>query len=287
MARNDSFSQYNSDTIGIGAVEDGGLTDADGDVLVTILRVATNTEAVSGAVATRDATGLYSYIIKPSTVTAIKGEYTATWTYEVGGDDREFVYTFDVVDPQPFFDNLNQAQKQMVENVYHHVSDQFDSTRGGPYLWEMPQSRFNFETVAKLMSVDAVTYINFASPRAFIPPYQVGNDVPNAFPPDWYGMLEKAATYELYKHLATSYLEIPEPVGVNVAYLDRRYYYDRWMQRAALEKEELDHMVKMIKRERAKLGVKTRSMLLAGGIFPVSYLNPARPRWPYVLTRFY
>jgi len=111
--------------------------------------------------------------------------------------------------------------------------------------------------------------------------------VPHPFPGDWYGMLERATVFELYKHLATSYLEIPAPVGVDVAYLDRREYYDKWMRRAEIEKEELDHMVKMIKRERSKLGVKSRSMLLAGGIFPVSYLNPARPRWPYVLTRFY
>lgn len=287
MARNDTFSQWNTDTIGIGIIEDGGLEDPDSNsVTVTIVRSSDNTTVVSAGVATREDEGLYSYGIKPSTVTAAKSEYTATWEYEIGAVVRSFVYTFDVVDPQPFFDSLDTDQKQLVENIYHHVSDGFDSQKGGPYVWEMPQARFNFETVAKLLVVDAMSYINYASPKAFIPPFNLGASATKPFPIGWYGLLEKAAAYELYKHLATSYLEIPEPVGVNVAHLDRRDYYNRWMDRARIERDELDHMVKMLKRD-FRFGVKSRSLLLAGGIFPVSYLNPARPRWPFVLTRFY
>lgn len=290
MARLDSISQYSTDRIGIAVVESNVATDADAnDVRITIVRDSDNVELVSNVAATHDTVdgiaGLYSYTLDLG-VTANQGNYTATWTWEIAAAPREFVYHFAVVDPQPFFDSLSADQKQLVDNVYHSVADLFDSTVGGPYLWELPQTIFGHETVARLMVVDAMTYINFASPKAFQPPFAIGADVPKPFPEGWYGLLERATKYHLFLHLATSYIEIPEAVNVNVARLDRRDYYDRWMRRADHEKEELDHMVRMLKRD-FRFGVKSRSLLLAGGIFPVSYLNPARPRWPYVLSRFY
>jgi hypothetical protein len=286
MSRFDTISQWSQDKIGVAVVEINEYTDADGDVTVTILREEDNTEVVTAAVADRDDVGLYSYTLELSSVTGTKGIYKATWDWEVGGDARTFEYEFEIVDIQPFFDSLDAEQKQFVDNVYHAVSDAFDSTVGGPYLWELPQATFGFETVARLMAVDAITYINFSPPKAFVPPYTVGADSPKPFPPSYYGLLERATKYHLFLHLATSYIEIPEAVNVNVARLDRRDYYERWMRRADHEKEELDHMIKMLKRD-LRFGVMSRSMLLAGGIFPVSYLNPARPRWPYVLSRFY
>lgn len=285
MARRDTVSQYSTDTIGIGIYEQNQYQDADGDVLVSVLREETNTLVIDGEVATRDDLGLYSFALTVP-VTSIKGDYTAAWHYEVNGTSKEFKYQFKVVDPQPFFDSLDAEQKQMVDNIYHRVSDGFDSTIGGPYLWELPQSSFSYETIAKLMVVDAMNLINYSKPKAFVPPYGIGATSAKPIPPAWYGLVEKAASYELYKHLARSYLEIPNPVGVNVAHLDRRDYSDRWMKIAMIEKEELELQLRMLKRA-FQYGVMSRSSLLAGGIFPVSYLNPARPRWPYVLTRFY
>ena len=287
MSRLDTISQFSQSDIGVAIVEGAAYTDADGNIVtVTILREADSTEVVTAAAATHDDLGLYSYTLTLASVTGTKGTYKATWDWAIGGNARTFEYRFSVVDPQPFFDSLDAEQKQLVDNIYHKVSDGFDSTVGGPYLWELPQTSFNFETVARLLVVDAATYINFSNPKAFVPPFNVGANATKPFPVGWYGLLERAGQYELFKHLATSSLEIPEPVGVNVAHLDRQAYFDKWMKRAAIEKEELDHMLHMLKRD-MRYGVKSRSMLLAGGIFPVSYLNPARPRWPYVLSRFY
>jgi len=285
--RKHPVSQYSEELIGIAVFEAGELQNADGDVLLTITRDSDDFAILINAVATNDGVGLYSYILD-SVQTQEKGSFTATWNYDFAGDPRIFAFQFEIVDAMPHWDSLEEEHKMMVDNIYHKVSDGFDSTQGGPYVWEMPQSHFNFDTIAKLMMIDALTYLNYSPPKAFIPPFTIGINGGGgpAFPVNWYGLLERATGYELYKHLATSYLEIPEPVGVNVAHLDRREYYDRWMKRAEIEKEELDHMIKMLKRE-FRFGVKSRSMLLAGGIFPVSYLNPARPRWPYVLTRFY
>lgn len=306
MARRDTVSQYSTDTIGIGIYEGSQYVDADGDesypegvVLISIRNEDTETDVISGDPVpgfeelgngvlegiSHDGLGLYSYSLN-TLVTSIKGNYTARWAYQINGQPKIFEYRFAVVDPQPFFDSLDPAQKQMVDNIYHRVSDGFDSTVGGPYLWELPQSSFSYETIARLMVVEAMNLINFSKPKAFIPPYGIGATSTKPIPPAWYGLVEKAAAYELYKHLARSYLEIPAPVGVNVAHLDRREYSDRWMKMAAFEKEELELQLRMLKRA-FQYGVMTRSSLVAGGIFPVSYLNPARPRWPYVLTRFY
>src|SRR3954467_10452417 len=169
MARLDTVSQFSQDQVGVIVVEGNTYTDADGDVTVSVLRMADSVEVITDGVADHDGTGLYSYVLTLTAVTGTKGIYRAAWSWQVGGDDRAFVYEFEVVDPQPFFDSLSADQKQMVDNVYHHVADLFDSTVGGPYLWELPQTTFGFETVARLMVVDAMTYINFSSPKAFVP----------------------------------------------------------------------------------------------------------------------
>ena len=82
MARNDTFSQWNTDVIGIGTVEVGGLADPDGNaVTVTIVRASNNATVVTAGVAIREGVGLYSYTIGPDLVTANKDTYTATWSY--------------------------------------------------------------------------------------------------------------------------------------------------------------------------------------------------------------
>src|SRR3990172_4658262 len=148
MARLDSISQFSTDKIGIAVVEVNVATDADAnDVRLDVVRDSDSEVLVNNALATHDTAdgiaGLYSYTLGLD-VTSNKGEYTATWTWQVSAEDREFVYHFMVVDPQPFFDSLDSDQKQLVDNVYRSVSDAFDSTVGGPYLWEMPQSIFFF-----------------------------------------------------------------------------------------------------------------------------------------------
>lgn len=285
--RRDTFSYYQASKIGIAVSEGGDLVDPDGNLVkITIVRDADVQKLVDEAQAVRDDVGLYSYVLSTSLITSVKGDYTATWSYTVGGSQRKFIYPFAIVDPQPFFDALGDAERQVVDNVYHKVSDGFDSSKGGPYLWELPQAKFGFETVARLATVDAMNLINYTGPKAFVPPFTFGPNTSNPLPVGWYGLVEKCTLYELMKHLARAYLEVPLPEGMNVVWMNRRDYHDRWMRMAEYERREIDSMIHMLKRD-MRFGVKSRSMLLAGGIFPVSYLNPARPRWPYVLTRFY
>lgn len=286
MTRLHAISQYSSDVVGIATYRQGILADPDGNVVTLgIVRDSDGSVVLpSGTAATRDDVGLYSY-----TVTYLQTQYldsyTVTWQYTMDGIPQQFVTRYRVVESQPFWDSLDDEQRQLVDNVYHSVSDGFDSTIGGPYLWELPQANFGFETIARLMCVDAITYINLAKPKPFIPPFQVGRNVPNPFPKAWYGLLERVTQWHLYRHLAISYLEQPDPQGVDVARLDRQRYHDKWMQLANIVKQEADEMLVGLKRQYL-YGVYARSILVAGGLFPSRYLNPARPKWPYVMARY-
>lgn len=285
MTRPHAISQFASETLGIATYRQGFLADPDGNaVTLTIVRDDDGQTVLPPTPANRDDVGLYSYTIG-FIQTEQLGTYTVTWSYTMDGEAKQFVSKYLVVEEQPFWDTLNEEQKQLVDNVYHSVSDAFDSTIGGPYLWELPQSTFGYETIARLMCVDAITYINLAKPKPFIPPFNVGADVPNPFPPAWYGLLERVTQWHLYRHLATSYLEQPDPQGVSTAYLDRQRYHDKWLAMSDLVKRETDEMLVGLKRQYL-YGVYARSMLIAGGLFPLRYFNPSRPRWPYVMARF-
>ena len=298
MARKDTISQFAVDTIGIAIYENSAYVDPDpvnpllpmdlntNPPLVTldIIRISDEMTVVDDGTAVRDNVGLYSFDIGIE-VTTVKGDYKVVWTYTINGDPRTFEYEFTVDRPQPYWDLLDPTQKAVIEGIYFKLSDGFDSTLGGPYLWELPQSSFGLETIARLTTVDGMNYINFEGPKAFNPPYTFGGGT-KKIPPSWYGLVQQAGFVETLKHLSRSYLEIPLPVNVTTAHLDRTRYSEMWMNMAKDEEARLLRQVHMIKRAMA-LGVRTRSKLLAGGIFPVSYLNPARPRWPYVLTRFY
>ena len=238
------ISQWASDEVGIAIYDQGVLADSDGNlVTLGIVRDPSTQIVAPGTPAEREDVGLYKFRLL-SAHTAVQGGHTVTWDYDMGGQDYDFTTTFLVNDPAPNWDSLDALARSMAENVYFRVSDGFDSSLndggGGPYLWELPQSNFGYETIARLMRTEAITYINFAKPKAFIPPFTIGSDGTKPFPQDWYGLLERSTYYSLLKHLQRSYLEQPLAVGVTTARLDRRDYYDRWGYLAQLEKQELD-----------------------------------------------
>ena len=291
--RNQGISQYSEDTVGVAVFESGALTDPTGNaVTLSITRLSGSAQDPSvlatGLVATRDGVGLYSYVIGAS-FTSVKGAYRITWTYDINGDTRTFTTDYNVVNEQPYWDSLTPAEKQLVDNVYHRVSDSWDSTQGGPYLWELPQTTFGFETIARLMITDAIPYINMTRQPTFnYATYNVAHSPSNPkgqeFPEEWYGLLEKATYWSFLKHIARSYNEVPNYQGVSqAAYIDRSAYQQKWLSEAQREKEELDDMLKWLKRK--FIGGYRRSILVGGGFFPSGmFINAARPNWPYVAT---
>ena len=274
------ISQFSDDPIGIAVIVDGVLTDADANPTVDIIRLSDATTVVNDAVSTKDGTGLYSYKVSPASVTSIKGEYRADWTYTLSGQTREYETEFEVVEEMFHWDSLIATERQLVENVYLRLGDLFDSKEGGPYLQNLPQSTFGYETIARLMITEALPYINLAKPPAFIPGFQVGKGATKPFPEGWYGLLEQATFWAVLKHLSRSYIEQPDPQGITTGRLSRSSYRTEWATEAATEKIQLDLMLGQLKRS---FRFSThRALLVAGGMFPSNFLNPARPRWPYV-----
>jgi hypothetical protein len=289
VARVHGVSKDSVDYVGIAVYQNGVLVDPDSNVArLTLTRVADNAVIYTNDLAEREGVGLYRFRVDTA-ATALKGEYAEHWTYSVGGNNRVFDDEFKVVDPQPFWDALTPEEKQIVDDVYFYVSDGYDSrVDGGPYAWEKVQGWNAFEVIARLMTIGATTRINLAPPVVIDPPLGVGEMVNQGavqFPPKWYGLLHKATFVELVKHLRRLYLEQPEQVNIPTAYLSRRDYWERWDHEYQEEKAELDELLLMLKRQ-YQYSVFTHSLLVAGGIYPAMWFNPARPRWPYIPTRF-
>lgn len=284
--RDRPIAQYTEERIGVAVYLNGALQDPDSNIVtLEVGRIVNGVDQVvvpGTTLAQRDGLGLFSYLLHPMQV-ATKGRYKVTWKYGITGASREFVDFFTVTDPMPFWDTLNAIQREMVVNIYDKVADNFDSSEGGPYLWEVYQSQFNaFETIARLMCTDAITYINFTKPPAFSPPYVVNDPTGKQFPPQWFGLLEKATYTEFLKHISRSYIEVAQVVGIGAGRLERRDYRDRWQTEYKEEKVMLDNMLALFKRQ-FLLRTK-RSLLVAGGIVPRMFVNPARPHWVYRTT---
>lgn len=279
-------SQYAAEYVGVATYENGELADPDGDaVTVSVLRDSDGAIVVNNAPAIKDDTGLFSYQLT-SNDNAVKGDYTVTWNYVMNTQPRSFIDTYTVTDSMTYWDSLSADERNLVNNVYHKVSDTFDSMEGGPYLWELYQTQWNaFETIAQLMVNDAITYINFTYQPAFIPPFVVGTQEGKKFPPAWYGLLERAGYVEFLRHLSRSYIEQPQVVGVNAGRLERRDYRDRWLTEWRDEKETLDSMLKQFKRKFLTGGTR-RAMILAGGSLPRLAAVPGRPSWRYAAARY-
>jgi hypothetical protein len=275
------FPQYSVEPVGIMTYSLGGLADPDSShVYVTIVNADNGTIIVpSGTLATQESTGTYQYTLN-SSQTALTGNYSATWNYTISGSPRIYVDSFVVTDQMPYWSNLTYDERQMVTNIVHRLDKSFDSTAGGPYLQELQQSGFiMYEEVAMVMTTEVIDYINFEFQPIFTPSYQIGMNSMVPFPTTYYGVLATQTYAHFLKHISRNYIEQPTPNGMNAAWMDRRDYYQRWWQLYLFEKEIADKQLRQMKRQ-FMVGSK-RSMLVAGGLIPRMFTNPARPHFQY------
>lgn len=279
-------SQYSAERLGLAIYRNSALTDSETDVTVKIETDGGTIIVQAGSVAVRDSEGVYHYQLS-SALTRELGVYHVIWTFTIDSVEETFEDWYQVVTPMPNWDALDETGRQLVFNIYNKVADTFDSREGGPYLWELYQTRFNpFEVIARLMRTDAVNYINFTFQPAFSPPYTINDSASGKeFPiSQWGGVLYQATYVEFLKHLSRSYIEIPDTPGVNVSHLDRRRYRAEWKQEAEDEKKTLDLQIRQFKRT-FLVGAR-RSWLVGGGNVPYVYANPAQPHWQYAVARY-
>ena len=273
--------QYAVEPIGIMTYSLGALADPDNQqVYLQVVNTDSNTVIVpSGTQAAYESTGTYQYTFN-SSQTAIQGNYAANWSYTISGSPRLYTENFVITDQMPYWSNLDATTRELVTGIVHRLDKSFDSTAGGPYLQELNQSGFMmYEEVAMVMQDETMDYINFEFQPIFTPSYQIGMNSVVPFPTTYYGVLATQTYAHFLKHIARNYIEQPSPQGMNAAWMDRRDYYQRWWQLYLFDKEVADKQLRQMKRN-YMVGSK-RSMLVAGGLIPRMFTNPARPHFQY------
>jgi len=273
--------QYAIEPVGVMIYVNGTLTDPDNENVYLQVVNSDNGNVIvpSGTLATRESTGQYQYTFN-SSQTSVQGNYVAQWYYTISGSVRKYDDPFVITDQMPYFQNLTYDERQLVIGIFHRLDKSFDSTQGGPYLQELIQSGFNgFEEVAFMMSTETIDYCNYEFQPVFQPAFEVGNNAMAPWPSSYYGVLATQTYAHFLKHIARNYIEQPTPQGMNAAWMDRRDYYTRWWQLYTFEKEIADKQLRQMKR--AYMVGSKRSMLVAGGLIPRMFVNPARPHYMY------
>jgi len=272
--------QYAAEPVGITTYVSGTLSDPDNQyVWLSITNSDNGVVVLASGQATYESLGTYQYTLN-SNQTSIQGNYTVIWNYSINGSPRIYQDNFVITDQMPYWSNLDTQTRQMVTNIVHRLDKSFDSTSGGPYLQELQQSGFMmYEEVAMVMQDETMDYINFEFQPIFSPAYEVGMNATVPFPTTYYGVLATQTYAHFLKHIARNYIEQPTPNGMNAAWMDRRDYYNRWWQLYLFDKEVADKQLRQMKRQ-YMVGSK-RSLLVAGGLIPRMFTNPARPHFQY------
>lgn len=212
-----------------------------------------------------DGTGQYSMDIGPQ-YTGQRGFISAVWSYEVNSNDFTYTDSLQILDPMPLYERLSDDERSVVEMVSWMFADSFDSTEGGPYLFETYQGHFNYERIAQLMRVATFRINTTGNPPT---EFDVGG-IPGQYTPVpsfMKGTLVIGSYIEVLKHLVRNYNEIPVYQGADITFADRRDYSQRWA--STLADEEANYKSMVIQAKRKLLGLGSTAMLVGGGFWSI------------------
>lgn len=239
---------------------------ADGAVTVTLTPEFEGgpEPVVLPAVAAPGPDGVPVYQVTLGTAqTATPGPYLATWGYTLDGITRQDPQPLLVGEASPAYDALSEDMKTIVEQVWLRLADLFDSPMGGPHLQVYIQTHFGRNRIAQLLALALGRINTVRQPKQTF-------SLTNPFPVEQWGALLSTALYiEVIKHLRRSYLEQPNPIGVNVARLDRTGYSAAWAAILADEEAQFTDMLDLFKI--ASMGLGSGRVLVAGGAYPRMY----------------
>lgn len=265
------ISRYGSSSIGLQVVANGTNVDVDSGslhVVVYVRSIFTSDDTLGIANPIPDAnitqadTGVYEFTLDGS-FTGDLALLSIQWVYSVQGNAYTFWDYYQILDPMPVFDSLNDGERGVVRIVINMFADLYDSVEGGPHLKEEFQTHFGTETIARCLEL-ACNRVNITSQP--YTNYTVGLGQTNRFPPTNYSVLVFGTYLEVVRHLIRSYTEQPQMAGgPGIAILDRSSYIGRWRDILNDEKDDYARAVRSFKRGLLSLG--SGSLLVAGGIF--------------------
>jgi hypothetical protein len=205
--------------------------------------------------------GKYYFDIGPQ-YTANRGVLTAEWSYQVDGEPFTFTDYLQILDQMPLWERLSESERSIVEQVSWMFGDLYDSTEGGPHLIDEFQTKFNYERIAQLMQIAMARFNTTGFPLTNYGIEAIGGE---AFPIGWSGVGVIGTYIEVLRHLARSYVEIPNRPNMNVTYVDRSSYQQRWLSILADEEPRYRELAIMTKR--SLLGLGHLAMIVSGGIY--------------------
>ena len=262
--------------IGVAIFNNGVLTDPDNDIVhLQVVQPSSNTIIVaSGTLSTRQGVGLYQYLLS-NNQTTVPGINQITWSWTASGIPVTFVDSYyQASDTMYYYSGLTEAQRNIVVGIGHRIDRSFDSSYGGPYLQDLPQSGMNlYEDIAMVWTNETMDYINYEFQPVFNPAWGVGVNAVAQIPQQYAGMVNSQVYAHFIKHVARNYIEQPMPENMTAVWNNRRDYYQRWWSLYLFDKEIADKQLRQVKRWYL-VGSK-RAMLVAGGILPRAFVNPA------------
>ena len=262
--------------IGVAIFQNGVLTDPDSEtVTLGVVQQSSNTIVVpSGSLATRQGVGLYQYLLSNSQTT-VPGIDQITWSWTASGEAITFVdYYYQADNTMYYYSALTEAQRSIAVSIGHRIDRSFDSSYGGPYLQDLPQSGMNlYEDISMVWTEETMDYINYEFQPVFNPAWGVGVNAIAQIPQQYAGMVNSQVYAHFLKHIARNYIEQPLPENMTAVWQNRRDYYQRWWQLYLFDKEIADKQLRQVKRWYL-VGSK-RATLVAGGLIPRAFLNPA------------
>lgn len=191
-----------------------------------------------------------------------------TWRWNQGGPDgpeRLWTFRYAARTFMPDYAALSDDERRLCESTLNRFSMLRDNHYGNsmPNLAEDVQTEWSLEDVADEMAL-AVMRIN----GSVVQPtnYVVGSQAGMPFPKQFYNLLMVSTMVGIVRKLVYGYLETPDIAGsTNVAYADRRAYYNKW--RDELRDLQADEQTLLNTFNRAHIDFTGSSVLVGGGLF--------------------